>query len=212
MAWHDKWPHKVCASVLLLDGKIEGWKTGYPPKKEPGEFRAYWKRDRLSDYTVEYTCFEVNNNQEHNEAFRKLAREWFRQWELADDLRGSAPYESPVNYFDEARKLLPNSNCLRRRYAAVIVSPLGEPLSAGWNEAPIACTTCSRDGVEHNSGDYSECRSIHAEQMALLGVDLGQLQGSVLYLVCDKDDKPEPCPICKRLMAYCGVELKEALT
>jgi len=112
------------------------------------------------------------------------------------------------NYFDEARKFLNNSNCLRRKYAAVIVSPLGEPLSTGWNEAPMACTSCSRYGFPHNSGDYSECHSIHAEQMALLGVDLGKLHGSALYLVCDKDDKPEPCPICKRLMGYCGVELK----
>ncbi len=96
MAWHDEWPHKVCASVLLLDGKIEEWKTGYPPKKEPGDFKAYWKRDRLNDYTVEYTCFEVNNDKEHDEAFRKLAPEWFRRWELAEDLHGTAPYSEMV--------------------------------------------------------------------------------------------------------------------
>lgn len=100
MAWHDEWPHKVYASVLLLDGKIEDWKTGNPPKKEPGEFRAHWKRDRMSDYTVEYVGFEVNNDQEHDDAFRKLAPQWFRQWELAEDLHGSPPYSDRA---DESR-------------------------------------------------------------------------------------------------------------
>ena len=92
MAWHDKWPHKVYASVLLLDGKIETWKTGNPPKKEPMEFSNYWKLDRMKDYTCEYVGFEVNNDQEHDDAFRKLAPEWFRQWELAVDFHGSPPY------------------------------------------------------------------------------------------------------------------------
>ena len=105
MAWHDEWPHKVCASVLLLDGKIEGWKTGYPPKTEPCDFKAYWKKDRLNDYTVEHTCFEVNNDSEHNDAFRKLSPEWFRQWKLADDLHGSPPYsdENVVEMQDKTR-------------------------------------------------------------------------------------------------------------
>lgn len=112
MAWHDEWPHKACASVLLLDGKIEGWKTGYPPKKEPGEFKAYWKRDRMNDYTVEYTCFEVNNDKEHDDAFRKLAPEWFRQWELAEDLHGSPPYsiekaDAPRFTRDEIMEMVP---------------------------------------------------------------------------------------------------------
>ncbi|MDP4158402.1 MAG: hypothetical protein Q8911_01380 [Bacillota bacterium] len=114
-----------------------------------------------------------------------------------------------MNYFDEARTFLNLSNCLRRKYAALIVDEFGKILNVGWNEAPIGCMVCAREGLEHNKGDYSECHSIHAEQMALLEVGLGELEGSVMYLVCDKDDKPEPCPICKRLMAYCGVELKE---
>lgn len=111
MAWHDECPHKVYASALLLDGKIEGWKTGNPPKKEPGEFRAYWKRDRMNDYTVEYVGFEVNNDREHDDAFRKLAPEWFRQWPLAEDLHGSPPYsdvpEGVVGTRDEILAMVP---------------------------------------------------------------------------------------------------------
>lgn len=93
MAWHDEWPHKVYASVLLLDGRIEEWKIGNPPKTEPLDFKAYWKRDRLADYRAEFTEFVVNNDQEHDDAFRKLAPEWFRQWELAEDFHGSPPYD-----------------------------------------------------------------------------------------------------------------------
>lgn len=113
-----------------------------------------------------------------------------------------------MNYHDEARKLLKNSNCLRRKYAAIIVKR-GEVISVGWNESAIGCIICSREGLGHNVGDYSECHSIHAEWMALLGVDLGELQGSTLYLVCDQDNSPKPCPICQRLMVYTGVELAD---
>lgn len=92
MAWYDEYPHSVYASVLLLDGKIESWEIGNPPKKSPYDFSAYWKRNRLNDYTSQYTEFVVNNDLEHNEAFEILAREWFKQWPIAEDFKGSKPY------------------------------------------------------------------------------------------------------------------------
>jgi len=87
----------------------------------------------------------------------------------------------------------------------------GIRLSVGWNESAIACTTCSREGREHNSGDYAECHSVHAEMMALIEANGEHLRGAKLYLVCDREVTPLPCPICRRMMAACGVELEEEI-
>jgi len=115
----------------------------------------------------------------------------------------------PENHHNAARMLLPRSNCLRRKYAAVIVNAQGRLISVGYNHSEIPCTACARQDIPHNSGNYDTCHSIHAEMMALLGVDMRELRGATLYLVCDKEDKPEPCPICRRMMAWCGVRLAE---
>jgi dCMP deaminase len=114
-----------------------------------------------------------------------------------------------MSWWDIARSNIEDSNCLRRKYSAIIVDKFDNLLSVGWNESPKQCETCSREGIEHNTGSYAECPSVHAEQMALLGIDLGKLHGATLYLVCDKEDKPEPCPTCQKLMDWCGVKLKE---
>jgi deoxycytidylate deaminase len=114
-----------------------------------------------------------------------------------------------INYWDKARELLPNSNCLRRAYAAIIVSEYGEVLNSGWNESLTPCRTCAREGKEHNKGDYDDCPAVHAEQMALLGVEMPDLYKAIMYLVCDKEANPKPCPTCQKLMDYCEVTLRE---
>jgi len=94
--WLDIYPHSIFASVLLLDGKIENWKIVNYPKKHPLEFTGFWKRDRLNDYACEWKEFVCNNGKEHNEAFEEWAPEWFKQWLIADDFKGSPPYEIGV--------------------------------------------------------------------------------------------------------------------
>lgn len=91
MLWIDEYPHSVYASVLLLDNKIEAYKIGNHPKNVL-TFTAYWKPDRLNDYTSDHKEFIVNNSKEHELAFTKLAREYFSQWEVADDFRGFRHY------------------------------------------------------------------------------------------------------------------------
>ncbi len=116
-----------------------------------------------------------------------------------------------MNYFSEARRYLSSSNCLRRKYSCVIVNPVGHMISVGFNHSKIPCQVCARKNIPHNTGDYGECHSIHAEQMALLTAgmssNLNSLKGCKLYLVCDSDEHPEPCPICARMMEFCGVYL-----
>lgn len=94
MAWLDEYPHSIYANVLLNEeGKIINWRTGNYYWKEPGEakmrLRDFNKLDKLS---VQHTEFIVNNSKEHNEAFETKAVEWFKQFEIADDHIGSAPY------------------------------------------------------------------------------------------------------------------------
>ena len=112
-----------------------------------------------------------------------------------------------MNWWDLARTTLARSNCLKRQYACVIVMN-GHLVSRGWNESLQACTTCARKNFAHNFGSYNECGSVHAEVSALLGIELKNLRGAELYLVCNEDENPQPCPACKKLMDYCGVKLK----
>ena len=91
--WHEQYPHMVYASVLLLDGKIENWKVGGYRKEIPGEWKAYWKLDRLADYSAFSKAFEVNTPEEHEKVFNELAPEWFKQWPHADDYRLGKAYE-----------------------------------------------------------------------------------------------------------------------
>jgi len=113
-----------------------------------------------------------------------------------------------INYFDEARKLLPLSNCLKRHYACVIVKD-GHIIAKGYNKSLTGCTTCSREDIEHNVGDYAGCSSVHAEQSAMIGAR-EDLEGAELYLVCLDEVDPIPCPTCRKMMDFAGViQVKE---
>jgi hypothetical protein len=91
MHWSEEYPHKLYASVLLLDNKIENWKVSDRPKEVLG-FTHCWNWDRLNDYTGDIKEFEVNNGEEHEKVFTTLAPEWFKQWEHADDYKGFRAY------------------------------------------------------------------------------------------------------------------------
>jgi len=82
----------------------------------------------------------------------------------------------------------------------------GHIVSRGWNESPTACTVCAREGIESNTGDYAECKSVHAEQMGLITARENGLAGGELYLVCDKEPDPAPCPTCQKMLDWSGVK------
>ncbi|MED1955115.1 hypothetical protein [Brevibacillus centrosporus] len=91
--WVDTYPHKVYASVLLLDGKIYNWKIGQDHWKHPHEVKMrYSDFDKLDRMYTQYAWFEVNNDEEHNRAFEVLAREWFKQWEIHENHIGAKCY------------------------------------------------------------------------------------------------------------------------
>lgn len=124
-------------------------------------------------------------------------------------------------YLGIARAVSKRSTCLKRHYGCVIVKN-GEVISTGYNGNPRGqencCDrgTCNRMMKPHNSGDYSDCYSVHAEQNAMLSAARKDMIGSIMYLVCEEYsiidgeyiDVPfcEPCPICKRMICNAGIE------
>lgn len=127
-------------------------------------------------------------------------------------------------YLDIALAVLKRSPCIRRHYGCVIVKD-DVIIATGYNGSPRGeencCErgTCFREGMEHNSGDYSECRSVHAEQNAMLVATRKDMIGATLYLVGEEAyfsdnlkydfwkeiKQAEPCPICKRMIKNAGI-------
>lgn len=124
-------------------------------------------------------------------------------------------------YLNIAKAVCKRSTCLRRRYGCVIVKN-DEIIATGYNGAPRGavncCDTgeCMREGMKHNSGDYSECHSVHAEQNALISASRRDMIGATLYLYGEERGLSQtdweeitdttPCPICGRMIANAGID------
>lgn len=93
----------IYAQVLLLDNKIEAWKICQDRKSSPYDFKAYWKQDRIDNYTMEtyifYKCkVAVAIGWDFNSyVYNVLAPRWINQWEYAEDYRGSKAKESSLD-------------------------------------------------------------------------------------------------------------------
>lgn len=115
------------------------------------------------------------------------------------------------------------STCLKRHYGCVIVKN-DEIIATGYNGSPRGeencCDLgkCKRLNVPHNSGDYSDCHSVHAEQNAMLSASRKEMIGATMYIAgedmtesnWDNDDNTEivdatPCPICERMIKNAGI-------
>lgn len=129
-------------------------------------------------------------------------------------------------YLGIALAVCKRSTCLKRRYGCVIVKN-DEIIATGYNGSPRGqvncCDTdeCKRKNVPHNSGDYSDCHSVHAEQNAMLSADRQKMIGATLYLVGEEIsnmsisplldgrwvviEDATPCPICMRMIMNAGI-------
>lgn len=107
--------------------------------------------------------------------------------------------------------------CVRRNYGAVIVKD-NRIVSVGYTGSPSGtvncCDTgkCKRQEMNIPSGQrYELCKSVHAEQNAIINGNPLQMKGATLYL-CGIDaetnmvlPKSQPCEMCKRAIINAGI-------
>lgn len=126
-------------------------------------------------------------------------------------------------YLGIALAVSKRSTCLKRHYGCVIVKN-DEIIATGYNGAPrgeVNCCDvglCKRLNKPHNSGDYSDCHSVHAEQNAMLSASRKEMIGATMYLAGEEFatagsyleywheiEDAIPCPICERMIENAGI-------
>ena len=128
--------------------------------------------------------------------------------------------DKDLYYLNIAKAVAQRSTCLKRHYGAVIVNH-DEIIATGYNGAARnqknCCDSfpvCPRISKPHNSGDYSDCPAVHAEQNAMLSASRQEMMGSTLYLYGEEYNENQelvpvkdcsPCPICARMIANAGI-------
>ena len=113
----------IYAQVLLLDGKIESWKICQSKKNHPYDFKAYWKQDRVNDYTMETKTFRkeeiiVPDGWNFNSyVYNVLGVRFINQYEYADDYKLAKAIEKTLGEVEEEMELL--NNALGGRFEVV---------------------------------------------------------------------------------------------
>ena len=123
-----------------------------------------------------------------------------------------------INYYlDIAETVSKRSTCLRKHYGAIIVKN-DVIVSTGYNGAPRGRKNCSdlgfcfRDQMQIPRGErYEMCRSVHAEQNAIIAAPREQMLGATLYMVCTSPEDGSvqggcnSCMMCKRVILNAGI-------
>ena len=120
-------------------------------------------------------------------------------------------------YLDIAQTVASRGTCFRRRYGAIIVKN-DVIVSTGYAGAPRGRKNCSdlgfcmRESLGIPRGErYEMCRSVHAEQNAIIAASREQMLDAVLYLVgidCSNGGLVSDaccCQMCKRLIINSGI-------
>jgi dCMP deaminase len=121
-------------------------------------------------------------------------------------------------YLDICETISERGTCLRRNFAAIIVKN-DEIMSTGYSGAPRGrkncCDlgVCRREELKVPRGTrYELCRSVHAEQNAIISARRHEMLGATLYLVGKEVSSGElvknaaPCSLCKRFIINSGIE------
>ncbi len=121
-------------------------------------------------------------------------------------------------YLDIAESVSERGTCLRRNFGAIIVNN-DEIISTGYVGAPRGrknccdLNFCMREKLNVPRGErYELCRSVHAEQNAIISASRNEMIGATIYLV-GKDYKTgeyvpnaRPCALCKRMIINAGIK------
>jgi len=112
-------------------------------------------------------------------------------------------------FLDLAKTCATRSNCLRAQVGAVIVGPDKKIKATGYNGTPSKVESCAERGtcyrIEHHikSGtQYETCRSIHAEQNAIIQAGQDRCQDATIYIW----GHSMICILCKRFIAQSGIK------
>lgn len=121
-------------------------------------------------------------------------------------------------YLDICETVLERGTCIRRNFAAIIVKN-DEIISTGYSGAPRGRANCAdlgfcrREELNVPRGTrYELCRSVHAEQNAIISARRQDMLGATLYLVgkeiaTDKlVENASPCSLCKRFIINSGID------
>ena len=114
------------------------------------------------------------------------------------------------DYFLEiAKTCASRSNCIRAQAGAVIVGEDKKIKATGYNGTPSKVVACMELGycyrVENNipSGTmYETCRSIHAEQNAIIQAGQDRCKGATMYIYGHNFI----CILCKRFIVQAGIK------
>ena len=119
------------------------------------------------------------------------------------------PIEWNDYFLEIARTVSKRSNCLRAQVGAVIVGADKKIKATGYNGTPSKVVSCMELGycyrMQNNipSGTrYETCRSIHAEQNAIIQAGQDRCMGSSMYIWGHNFI----CILCKRFIVQAGIE------
>ena len=119
------------------------------------------------------------------------------------------PIEWNDYFLEIARTVSKRSNCLRAQVGAVIVGTDKKIKATGYNGVPSKVVSCMELGycyrIANNipSGTrYETCRSIHAEQNAIIQAGQDRCMGSSMYIWGHNFI----CILCKRFIVQAGIE------
>jgi len=100
------------------------------------------------------------------------------------------------------------SDCIRAQVGAVIVNSRRKVKGTGYNNSPVGVESCLQRGVcyriQNNieSGTrYETCRSIHAEQNAIIQAGEDNCVGSAMYVFGHE----QVCILCRRFILNAGI-------
>ena len=91
----NEYPHRVFASVVLLNGEIINWKTGnYRWTKESIRSARMPKIafDNWDKLEIRSRSFVVKNTEQHNRAFCIEAKNFYKQFPLPKNYDAMRPY------------------------------------------------------------------------------------------------------------------------
>lgn len=121
-------------------------------------------------------------------------------------------------YLDIAQSISERSTCMRRHFGCVVVKN-DEIISTGYNGAPRGRKNCDELGYCYRNklniprGErYELCRSVHAEQNAIISAARRDLLDATIYMVGinAETNEIEPnstsCMMCKRVIINAGIK------